>query len=317
MTSVARGESVARRASARPGAASRPPAEARGRGRRPAGRRRGGQALGDDLHDRGVEEHPRLDGVGADLGEEGVQLRRDVGRGDRLDARDSLRPLSGDGRDDGRSVDAVRGEGLEVARDPRAARRVEPAIVSTMKVGGDPTDLPYQPAVSGGSPLFGRLVVLWSRRNARLRRLVRGRRLLPGKGRVGRGGHRVAPRRGWVPLTRRVVRPRPRVRSAPLRAARPAPVRPAAVCRRSQVRAGRDRDARAARRRAARAPHVHGRVPVLLLRGGRVLGPRLHAARGREVRRPAADLRSRTPTGGRCSWGTRSARRGTSPRRAT
>ena len=79
---------------------------------------------GDGVDDGGVRQHAGLDGVGADVGEHGVDLRGDeLGRHGEP-AGDFARVLRGDGGDGGCAVDAERGEGLEVGLDAGAAAGV-------------------------------------------------------------------------------------------------------------------------------------------------------------------------------------------------
>jgi hypothetical protein len=63
-----------------------------------------------------------------------ADLRGHEAGGHRMNAADAIRVLSGQGRDDGRAVDAERGKRLQVGLDAGAAGRSEPAMVSAIGV---------------------------------------------------------------------------------------------------------------------------------------------------------------------------------------
>ena len=77
----------------------------------------------DRFDDCSVGQHSGLGGVGADVGDDGFDLRADeIGRHG-FEHRDAERVLCGDGGDRGGAVHAVRGERLEVGLNACAARR--------------------------------------------------------------------------------------------------------------------------------------------------------------------------------------------------
>ena len=77
-----------------------------------------------DLLDRA--EHADLDRVDANVVKERVDLLLEEGRGHGHDARDGLRVLSGQGRDDAAGIGAAGAHGLDVGENARTARGVHP-----------------------------------------------------------------------------------------------------------------------------------------------------------------------------------------------
>ena len=74
----------------------------------------GTQAVGDNLDNLGRGNHANLDGVGADIVKNGIDLRRDNIRGDVLHGGDAQGALCGDGGDGRLGIQAVRRDGLDV-----------------------------------------------------------------------------------------------------------------------------------------------------------------------------------------------------------
>ena len=75
----------------------------------------------DRFDDRGVGEHPGLDGVDADVSHYRLDLRGHQIRRNRLPFDDAERVLGSDRRDRTHTVDAVRGKGFQVGLDARPA----------------------------------------------------------------------------------------------------------------------------------------------------------------------------------------------------
>ena len=72
----------------------------------------------------GAREHPHLDGIDADVRQDGLHLPHDDLARDLVDGAHPDRVLDGDRRDRGHPVDAATGEGLQVSLDPRASAGV-------------------------------------------------------------------------------------------------------------------------------------------------------------------------------------------------
>ena len=72
------------------------------------------QAVGDNIDNLGRGNHANLDGVGADIVKNGIDLRRDNIRGDVLHGGDAQGVLCGDGGDGRLGIQAVRRDGLDV-----------------------------------------------------------------------------------------------------------------------------------------------------------------------------------------------------------
>ena len=72
----------------------------------------------------GVRDHADLDGIGRNIGKDGVKLRREEGGRHGKDICNAHRILRGECRDGAHAVDAVRRHGLEVCLNPRSAAGV-------------------------------------------------------------------------------------------------------------------------------------------------------------------------------------------------
>jgi hypothetical protein len=94
------------------------------------------QAVGDRSHHVGAAEHAELDGIDADVGEHGVDLRRHERRRQRFDGADAagvLRRQAAQGR---HAVNAQRGKGLQVGLDAGAAGRIGTGDAQDVGDGG-------------------------------------------------------------------------------------------------------------------------------------------------------------------------------------
>ena len=74
----------------------------------------GTQTVGDNLDNLGRGDHADLDGTGADIVKNGIDLRRDNIRGDVLHGGDTERVLCGYGCDGRLGIQTVRRDGLDV-----------------------------------------------------------------------------------------------------------------------------------------------------------------------------------------------------------
>jgi len=79
------------------------------------------QPCGDGIDGGKLCRHPDLDGIDLKIAENRVDLRGHEAGGHRMNAADAARVLSGQGRDDGRAVNAERGKRLQVGLDAGAA----------------------------------------------------------------------------------------------------------------------------------------------------------------------------------------------------
>ena len=83
-----------------------------------------GNLLRHRLDDPGAGQHTRLDGIRADVGDDGVDLRPNHRAGHVDDIGNGLRILRGDGRQDRSTIDAHGGEGLQIGLNTRSTTGV-------------------------------------------------------------------------------------------------------------------------------------------------------------------------------------------------
>ena len=79
------------------------------------------QLLGNHADERGVRDHADLHRIGRDIGEHSIELRRKECGRDGEDVGDAHSVLRGERSECAHAVDAVRGHGLEIRLNSRAA----------------------------------------------------------------------------------------------------------------------------------------------------------------------------------------------------